>query len=101
MPRPKRRPGGQPGNRNAVTHGFYAKGMTDAQALELDEAQRLPTDDLSGEMARLRLHLRDLLGNSPDTAELVYLGLRTLASLARTQSPLPRTHAARPAAPLR
>ena len=85
MPRPKRRPGGQPGNRNAVTHGFYAKGMTDAQALELDEAQRLPTDDLSGEMGRLRLHLRDLIGNSPDRAELVYLGLRTLASLARTQ----------------
>src|SRR3972149_5868512 len=79
MPRQKRRPGAQPGNRHAVTHGFYAKGMPDAQALELDEAQRLPTDDLSGEMGRLRLHLRDLIGNSPDRAELVYLGLRTPA----------------------
>src|SRR3972149_5643609 len=77
MPRQKRRPGAQPGNRHAVTHGFYAKGMPDAQALELDEAQRLPTDDLSGEMGRLRLHLRDLIGNSPDRAELVSPRLRT------------------------
>ena len=95
MPRPKRRPGGQPGNLNAVTHGFYAKGMTEAQALELDEAQRLPADDLSAEMARLRLHLRDLIGTSPDKAELVYLGLRTLAGLARTQYRLKGTDADR------
>jgi len=95
MPRPKRRPGGQPGNLNAVTHGFYSKGMTEAQALELDEARKLPADDLTGEIARLRVHLRTLLQAAPDHAETIYLGLRTLANLARTHYHLKGTDADR------
>lgn len=48
----ERRPGGQPGNKNALRHGFYSKRMN------LDEMQRLddqdPTD-VQAEIALLRV----------------------------------------------
>ena len=43
-----RRRGGQPGNHNAMKHGFYAHGFT---GLELDELLKL-NEDLSEEVQR-------------------------------------------------
>jgi hypothetical protein len=34
---PKRKPGGQPGNANALQHGFYSKSFTEAEMRRLDE----------------------------------------------------------------
>ena len=36
-PSPKRRRGAQPGNSNALRHGFYAKSFTDAEMGRLDK----------------------------------------------------------------
>ena len=33
----KRKPGGQPGNANALRHGFYAKSFTEAEMRRLDK----------------------------------------------------------------
>jgi hypothetical protein len=33
----KRKPGAQPGNSNALRHGFYAKSFTEAEMLRLDK----------------------------------------------------------------
>ena len=33
----KRKPGGQPGNANALRHGFYAKSFTEAEMRRLEE----------------------------------------------------------------
>src|SRR5512136_2626870 len=33
---PKRKPGAQPGNSNALRHGFYAKSFTEAEMRRLD-----------------------------------------------------------------
>jgi hypothetical protein len=34
---PKRKPGAQPGNANALRHGFYAKSFTEAEMCRLDK----------------------------------------------------------------
>ena len=34
---PKRKPGAQPGNSNALRHGFYAKSFTEAEMRRLDK----------------------------------------------------------------
>jgi hypothetical protein len=34
---PKRKPGGQPGNANALRHGFYSKSFTEAEMQRLDK----------------------------------------------------------------
>src|SRR3989304_251564 len=63
--RPKRKPGAQPGNLNALTNGFYSHALSAAQALELHDAQALPTDDLSDEIAILRPPLLPLTAPAP------------------------------------
>lgn len=50
--RPGRKPGAQPGNKNAMKHGFYAKRFSDS------ESRRLDTQDLTdvkSEIAFLRV----------------------------------------------
>ena len=59
-----RKRGGQPGNRNARKHGFYAKYLTPEQVEALEEAEEL--NDFGPEAALLRVRLRDML-NDPDT----------------------------------
>ena len=84
MPRKKRTPGGQPGNLNALKHGFYSQALTAAQSLELDQAATIAADDLSQEIALLRQRIRTLLEASPDKLPLLHDALRTLAHLTRT-----------------
>ena len=94
MARTKRQPGGQPGNLNALKHGFYSQALKEAQSLELDEATALPVDDLSGEIALLRQRILLLLQAAPDKLELLCLATRAIANLTRTQYHLKGSDAA-------
>lgn len=80
----KKKRGAQPGNLNALKHGYYSKALTKAQAVLLQAADKLPSDDLSGEIALLRQRLYTLLEASPDKLDLLNDTVRTLARLAAT-----------------
>ena len=64
--------GGQPGNRNAVRHGFYARSMPgDPPLPDLRSANRdLPGEglpNLSDEIAMLRLAVREIISRASET----------------------------------
>ena len=94
MVRTKRRPGGQPGNLNALKHGFYSRALAAAQQAELAEAEAIAPDDLSGEIALLRQRILVLLEAAPDKLELICIAARALANLTRTQYHLKGSDAA-------
>lgn len=50
-----RKRGGQPGNDNAVKHGFYGRFFTDLEAADLGAVVSM---DLEGEISMLRVALR-------------------------------------------
>ena len=79
-----RKKGAQPGNLNALKHGYYSRALTKAQRLLLERARTLPADDLSGEIALLRQRLYTLLEAAPEKVDLLNECLRTLARLAAT-----------------
>ena len=79
-----RKRGAQPGNLNALKHGYYSRALSKAQQLLLERARNIPADDLSGEIALLRERLYTALEASPDKLDLLCEALRTLARLAAT-----------------
>jgi hypothetical protein len=85
MPRaPKRKPGGQPGNLNALRHGFYSNALSRAAGKQVDDAHHLPLDDLSEEIALLRARIKRLLQAEPDNLDLLQRALERLARLCAT-----------------
>jgi len=58
MVAPKRRRGGQPGNLNALRHGFYSIKF---QASEIDDLENTLTQGLEGEIAMMRVVTRRVL----------------------------------------
>jgi hypothetical protein len=79
-----RKRGAQPGNLNALKHGYYSRALTKAQQLLLERALAIPADDLSGEIALLRQRLFTLLEAAPDKVDTLCEAMRTLARLAAT-----------------
>lgn len=77
----RRRRGAQPGNRNALRHGLYARHLTEVQAVELAGARELSPKDLTEEIALLRVRLAGLLDAEDYRFDLLTQGLRTLAHL--------------------
>ena len=84
-----RQKGGQPGNLNALKHGFYSKHFLKGEILDLEKA-----DDLQEEIKMMRVVTRRLLKmarSCKDTGEMVTvlgaLGLAStrVAGLMRTQ----------------
>ncbi len=75
----ERRRGGQPGNLNALKHGFYSKHFLKGEILDLEEAK-----DLQEEIGMMRVVTRRLLKMArgcKDMGELVnVLGALRLAS---------------------
>lgn len=64
----KRKRGAQPGNVNAMTHGFYSRRF---QALEHADLTAIPERDLTSEVALLRVLLRrlfEVLDQATDTS---------------------------------
>lgn len=62
---------------------FYAKVMEEAEAMDLEEAASV--EGLDGEIAVLRLKLRQLLEKQPERADLHMRLAGTLARLVRTR----------------
>ena len=98
----RRKPGGQPGNKNAMRHGFYAKRFTADENKRLDGIE--PTDLLS-EIAFIRVCMDRLAGElnfdaayhtdnqHNETRDPHYLSqLNTLSLMTQSLSTLTRTH---------
>jgi hypothetical protein len=65
--KPKRKRGAQPGNTNALKHGFYSRRFNKIETQDL-EASNL--DDLSGEIALLRVFTRRVFELAQDVDDL-------------------------------
>jgi uncharacterized protein YjcR len=89
-PPPKRRRGGQPGNSNALTHGFYSAHFHKADLAALETNQ---FSGLNDEIALLRLYIRrvvELGAGLDDLTESLNL-LRALCQAAAALTRLVKT----------
>lgn len=75
--------GAQPGNQNARKHGFYSRALTEAEALELEDASMV--EGLDQEIALLRIKLRTLVANEPDRIDLHLEAATGIARLIKTR----------------
>ena len=82
----KRKKGGQPGNRNAMKHGFYSRVLSQADILALQQADSV--EGLDTEISILRLKLSQLLERDPDNLHLMLQASSTLSKLLRVKCQL-------------
>jgi hypothetical protein len=75
--------GAPKGNQNARKHGFYSRVLTEAEALDLEEA--LLVEGIDQEIALLRIKLRELAETHPDRVDLHLEAANTIARLIRTR----------------
>ena len=64
---PRRKRGGQPGNTNALKHGFYSRRFNKIETQDLESSN---LDDLSGEIALLRVFTRRVFELAQDVDDL-------------------------------
>jgi hypothetical protein len=62
----RKKPGGQPNNRNAFKHGFYSKYFSPFESRTLSE---IPTTDLSGEIGLLRVNVDRFMQSYTDSLD--------------------------------
>lgn len=79
----KRTKGGQNGNQNARTHGFYSRILDEAQQVDFDIAEDV--DGLDSEIALLRVKIKALIQRDPENLQLIMAATNTLARLLRTR----------------
>lgn len=96
QPAPKRRKrGAQPGNLNALTHGFYASRLPDGHP-SLGGLFPPMSDGLDNEIAMIRLTIRSLIDKSiepqPLDVEIVLLRSLSLATTALVRMLKTRTY---------
>jgi hypothetical protein len=99
-----KKPGGQPGNKNAMRHGFYSKRFTDEQQKRLDGQ---PATDVQAEINLLRVCIDQLYdqldlfpvyfknkdGGQSEIRDDHYLKqLNTLSVMTQSLATLARTH---------
>ena len=86
-PTPERRRGAQPGNTNALKHGFYSRQMDTLELLEFDDQG---AKGLQDEITMLRLYIRRVLSlagrtqtlrESLDTVRAISLAATSLTRL--------------------
>lgn len=77
----KRSRGAQPGNRNALKHGFYAKTLTEAEQVDLQIAADI--EGLDDEIALLRVKIKHALERDPDNLDILLDASATLARLVK------------------
>jgi len=77
-----RRPGGQPGNQNARTHGFYSKTLDADGQRDYEEARSM--EGLEEEIALIRAKIMGILRHDPNNIRLLMIALATLARLLMT-----------------
>jgi hypothetical protein len=90
LPSEARTRGGQPGNINALKHGFYAQQYLKADLASLDQASTVGVQD---EIAMLRIYLRRLLMTSQQPQDILAAAsvLRTITLAATAINRLIRT----------
>jgi hypothetical protein len=81
---PPRQRGAQPGNLNALKHGFYSRYF---KANEIEAIQGMQDDDLRQEIAALRVIIRRIIQLSSDIDD-VNTGLRLLSTLSAAAAQL-------------
>jgi hypothetical protein len=78
-----RLPGGQPGNQNARTHGFYSRVLTSDQQAQLQQARDLRGVD--EEIAMLRVKIQSILENDPDNSAVLLRAVTALTRLVKVR----------------
>ena len=81
--RSRRNRGGQKGNQNARTHGFYSKTLSPEQQEALQSAAGL--DGLDQEIAILRLKIASIVENDPQNINVLMTAMALLARLLQTK----------------
>ncbi len=91
MPSRSRRRGGQPGNHNALKHGYYSPSF---KKIDLSNGESIPIFDLRDEIVILRLFVRrviamanqtDSLPESVDLLRVLSMAYSSLTRLVSTQ----------------
>ena len=80
----RRNRGGQPGNQNARSHGFYSPALSTREQDALQEASDLK--DLRPEIALLRVKIKDLLPYADTHPELLLQAVRTITRMVDVQN---------------
>jgi len=83
--RSRRKRGGQLGNQNARTHGYYSGTLTREQQRALEDAGHL--DGLDREIAVRYLKIASILTHDPHNRRVLKLALSSLAHLLYTRLP--------------
>ena len=94
-PKPQRKPGGQPGNQNALTHGFYARRLPQSQ---LDGLEDTTVRSLEDEIGVMRVFSRKVaeLGAEVDDLDEAKSVLNSLANATGSINRMVRTHSRLP-----
>lgn len=74
-----RQPGAQPGNSNAVKHGYYCRRIDAAQKQDLIEAEEV--EGLDAEIALLRSKIQLLNQRDPENIKLIIQAINTLSNV--------------------
>lgn len=78
MPQFRRKPGGQPNNVNAKTHGFYSKGVSPGLAHALERAKELDNASLFQEIRLARAYMTQMLEIAPENHDIINRLLNTI-----------------------
>jgi hypothetical protein len=79
--------GGQPGNQNARTHGFYSQVLTAEQKANLEAAASLTS--LEQEIALMRLKILSILSQQPVNDEVLMKAISMLTKMLKVNYHLP------------
>ena len=79
MEEEKKKRGAQPGNRNARTHGFYAKELDETEKVEYLLAVKV--EGLDYEIALMRVKIKTLIARDAGNIRLITQAANTLARL--------------------
>ena len=78
-----RKRGGQPGNRNARTHGFYSAALTPEEQQSLRKA--IDLKGLHPEIALLRVKLMEIIASGNTDPDIMIQAVRTLTRMVDVQ----------------
>lgn len=77
--RRKKSQGGQEGNRNARTHGFYSRALDEVEKIDFELAEGV--DGIDDEIALLRVKIKSVLDHDPENVQLLMKATSTLSRL--------------------
>jgi len=78
----KRQKGGQPGNQNARTHGYYSRVLDEAQQLDFELASGV--NGIDDEIALLRVKIKAILEKDPENFSLITQAVKVLTRMVQT-----------------